>query len=241
MLCTYVCLHVNLCTYVSLGPESCLRRGSDAFTPRLWSEVQTATGSRVEAWDQMSGLLLFPSPMTLLTDLTVSASLSPGGPPPPPAITTTHSSLSWLTGLGYTTAGVTSHLLGCEYVCVVQPSHGIQTLIFQSFSACWSKKIMESNAHKQTDWLFPPHSSSTITELATQSFSPLTVILSSSLQCSLRFLTNCLFSHLNTSTPPPCSAHPRSLLLSSTERRKAEGRGGEKTAFLFVAQCNYVG
>lgn len=49
MLCTYVRLHVNLCTYVSLGPESCLRRGSDVFTPRLWSEVQMATGSRVEA------------------------------------------------------------------------------------------------------------------------------------------------------------------------------------------------
>ncbi len=239
-ICTCLHAYVVLCTYVlSVQIHVCVKAP-------IYSRPTCGPGSRqplaVEARPETKcPASSSPSQMTLLTDLTVSASLSPGRPPPPPTITTTHSSLSWLTGLGYTTATVTSHLLGCVYVCAAHPSRRIQTSIFQLFSTCSSEKIMDSNIPKQTYWAFPPHSSSAITELAVQPFSPFTVILLPSLQCSLRFLTNCLFSHLNTPTPPPCSAYPCKLLLSGIGRRKGAGRGGEKTAFLFVAQCNYVG
>lgn len=116
-----MCLHVNvvMCTYALSGQShGCVKA-------QIYLRLTCGPGSRqplaVEARPETKCPAFFPlSQMTLLTDLTVSTSLSPGRPPPPlpPTITTTHSSLSWLTGLGYTTATVTSRLLGWVCVCV---------------------------------------------------------------------------------------------------------------------------
>lgn len=190
-----------------------------------------------EAWNQTSDLFL-----SLPDD---SADRSP--PVPPQAglllfllqpsqqqrIPPSHDSLSVVT------QQPASHHIQLQFVYVCVPFSGrtTQTSIFQLFFSRSSWKIMDSRKRRRTHWAFPPHSSSAITELTVQPFSPFAVILLSSLQCSLRFLTNCLFSHLNTPAPPPRSASPCKLLLSGTGRREAE----RKTAFLFVSQCNYVG
>ena len=161
---------------------------------QVYLRLTCGPGSRqVEAWPETkcpaSSSL---SQMTLLTDLTLSIGLSPGRPPPPPTITTTHSSLSWLIGLSYTTAAVTSHLLRFLYVCVVHLSHKIQMLIFELFSSCSSEKIMDSNVNKHTYWafLYRAHRISSI-----QPFSLSAVILLSLLRYSLGFW-QIAFSHI---------------------------------------------
>lgn len=116
--CSHTCLHVVMCTYVlSVQSHVCVKAPIYlCLTCGPRSRQPLTVEAKLQAKCPASVSL---SQMTLLTDLTVSASPSPGRPPPPPAITTMHSSFSWLTGLGYTTATVISHLLRCVYVSVV--------------------------------------------------------------------------------------------------------------------------
>lgn len=156
-ICTCSCAHVVLLlVFPSVRSHVCVKaRIYLRFTCGLGSRQPMAVKARPETKCPASFSL---SRMTLLTDMTVSASLSPGGrPTPPPNITTAHFSLSH-DSLGLVTQQPPSHRI-YVYVYVVNLSHRIQTLIFQLFFSCSSEKIMDSNVHKQTYWTIPPQSS----------------------------------------------------------------------------------
>lgn len=190
-MCTYphantymfACGYVHICCFCW---ESSLCQGSALFTPHLRSGVQTTAESHGEASGQTSSLFF-----SLPDDFANGSDCLCQSVPRQASSSSNHHSNAFLplmthwAWLHNSRRHIKSTSM-CICLCgVLHLSCTLQTSILQLYSTCSSEKIMDSCILKQTLQVLPPHSSFVITELAVQPFSPSTVILLSSLQCSL--------------------------------------------------------
>lgn len=209
---------MNICSF---WPELCLHQGSDLFTPRLWSSIQTATEGWGRALNQTSSLSL-----SLLDDFANGADwICPFFPRLASSFSSTHHNNTFLPLMTHWAwlYNNNRHIASTQmWACLCGASEAwISNIDFFQFSTCSLQKIMDSNEHKQTSRAIPLQIPSEVRPLTCQWFHRNSYVITPVLLLISDKLTY-------RSSRNPDSA--RLLCMFLLLRRKQEG---EETASLF--------